>query len=129
MCQIHRANCNMQHSEIVSSKIQIGSIAVIVYSIIIVIVGVVIGLMSVYCNYQKTLLQYQMIGLFKRCDLKSFTYLTTSQKHFHCNNRWHCVDNNINNCVLVQNLLSTMRINMPVMMLGMYSIFFYILSH
>lgn len=123
---IIREKINMQPSKLVSN-IQIDSIVAIICSIlcapnIICVIGVVgviiVGLMSVYYWLQKNRLQYyQMRGLFMR-----FTHFTTSQKHFHCkinNNRWHCA--NLNNyCGLGQQLLSTMRINMPVMMLGMY---------
>lgn len=137
MCKINRAISNMQRSKFLS-KIQISSIAIIcavlcVPSINIVGVIVVgfIGLMSVYCYYcyQNTCLQHQMIGLFVRCGLHrptTFTHSTTFQKHSHCknNNRWHCENKNL--CVLVQKLLSTMRINMPVMMMGTYLQFYYL---
>lgn len=128
MCETIRAISNMQRSEFLS-KIQIGSIAIFcaVSCVPTIIVGVIvvvgfIGLMSVYYCYQNTCLQYQMIGLFERCGLQrlTFTHSTTSQKHLHCknNNRWHCEYKNL--CVFVQQLLSTMRINMPVMMMGTY---------
>lgn len=127
MCKIIRSISNMQRSEFLS-KIKIVSIAIIcaVSCIPSIIIGVIvvgfIGLMSVYYCYQNTCLQHQMIGLFVRCGLQrlTFTHLTTSQKHLHFknNNRWHCENKNL--CVLVPKLWSTMRINMPVMMMGMY---------
>lgn len=122
MCKTIRAISNMQRSEFLS-KIQIGSTAIVcaVSCVPTIIIGF-IGLMSVYYCYQNTCLQYQMIGLFERCGLHRFTFThsTTSQKHLHCKNinRWHCEYKNL--CVFVQKLLSTMRINMPVMMMGMY---------
>lgn len=127
MCKILCANSNMQRSEILS-KIQIISIAIICFILCVpfkIVVGVsviVVGLMSVYCVYQNSIRQYQMIGLFKRCGLHRFTHFTTTQKLSHCkiHNRWHCCIGNNNNCELDQNLLSTMRNNMPVTMMGMY---------
>lgn len=120
MCKtVIRANStNMQRSKSVS-KIQIDSI-VIIYSVLcVIIIGVfvvgVVGLMSVYYCHQKIPLHYQMRGLLERCDF------TTPQKQLNCkiNNRWHC-GNWHTHCVFGQKLLSTMRFNMPVIMLGMY---------
>lgn len=129
MCKTIAANSpNMQRTDFVS-KIQIGLIAIVCSVLcvpIVIIIGVVIvsviDLMSMYCYcYQQILSQYQMVGLFKRCGSKRLQHFTTAQKQLHCqlSHRWHCGNQNNNNiCDLGQYLLTTMRINMPVMMMG-----------
>lgn len=71
------------------------------------------------------LFTYQMIGLVKRCGFKHFC-----QTRKHCttqlqiyNYHWICEQNNCEN----KKLFSTMWINMPVMMMGMYFIFFLVM--
>lgn len=112
----------MQRLESVS-KIFINTIAIIFTSfcvrIIRVIGVVVVDLMSMYHGYQTNRMQYHQMCYYYlgRCASKRFT--TTSQKHLHNknHNRWHCSNQN-NFYVLGHDLLSTMRRNMQVMMLG-----------
>lgn len=139
MCAFPSENINMQQSKI-SSKIPVG-VSSIVYSVscvqniivvaaaAVVVVLIVDSMQAIYCCYQQIhMLQYQMIGQLKRCDLKGFTRFTTTtttQKHLHRCNRWHCDNNNCNYRHLLSALgqfsLNNMRVNMPVMMMGKFS--------